>query len=61
MKTLRMVWRLAAYKPRLFWSNGLIWMLFHSAPIIIGLIMRDFFDALSGGADAGDGTGVLAL
>lgn len=45
--------RLAAYRPWLFWSGFLLWVLFYLLPLSRGLVMRLFFDALSGQAAAG--------
>ena len=44
--------RLLAYRPRLYGANLLAWGLMHSLPLVNGLLLRAFFDAISGGATA---------
>jgi ATP-binding cassette, subfamily B, bacterial len=53
MKTIRYTWRLVRFRPWLFLVNGLLWAVFHNIPLITGLIIREFFDRLSGAAPAG--------
>lgn len=36
--------RLFRYKPSLFIVNGILWCIFHSLPLLIGLGMQWFFD-----------------
>ena len=36
--------RLFRYRPSLFLINGLLWCIFHSLPLLIGLGMQWFFD-----------------
>jgi len=50
---LRSIYRLLRYRPGLFALNCMAWGIFHSLPLAIGLIMREIFNALSGGTDAG--------
>jgi ATP-binding cassette subfamily B protein len=47
------VWRLAAFEPLLVTINGLCWVLYHSWPLVLGLLAKAFFDALTGAAAAG--------
>ncbi len=62
MKTLRLIWSLAMYRPGLHLTNCLIWSVFHLLPILIGLLMKQYLDALSGDAAAGvNAWTVLAL
>jgi len=44
--------RLLAYRPGLYGVNLLAWGLMHSLPLVNGLLLRAFFDAISGGATA---------
>lgn len=36
--------KLFRFKPFLFIINGLLWCMFHSLPLVIGLAMQWFFD-----------------
>ncbi len=51
--TVYFVWRLIAYQPVLYAVNAVLWILFHSWPLILGLLARAFFDTLEGKAPAG--------
>ncbi|MBM3187924.1 MAG: ABC transporter ATP-binding protein [Chloroflexi bacterium] len=53
MRTLRYTAKLLRYRPWLFLLNGLLWAGFHNIPLLSGLLVRAFLDALSGGAPAG--------
>jgi ABC-type multidrug transport system fused ATPase/permease subunit len=53
MKTVRIVWRLALSRPGYFALTLLTWSIFFSLPLVSGLLLRAFFDALSGNAPAG--------
>jgi ATP-binding cassette subfamily B protein len=53
MKTLRLIWGLIKFQPRLHVANTLVWCVLHTLPLFIGLLMRDFFDSFSDGASAG--------
>lgn len=63
MRPWRYIWRLARYKPALFLLSGtLASTLFYLFPLLPGLIVRQFFNALTGEAPAGLGVwGLLAL
>ena len=52
MRTWRYTAGIVTYRPRLFLWNGLLWAAWHNAPLLVGLAIRAFFDALSGGAQA---------
>lgn len=47
------VWRLIAYAPFWYTVNALCWIVFHSLPLVPGLLARAFFDALEGRTAAG--------
>lgn len=51
--TAYFIWRLIAYQPVLYTINSLFWILFHSWPLVLGLLARAFFDMLEGRAPAG--------
>lgn len=53
MTTGRLTWRLIRYDPALFLANLATWTVIHTTPLILGLLMRMFFDKLSGKAAAG--------
>lgn len=53
MKSQKMVWRLLRYNPKLFFTALTIWTTFHLLPILTGLLIGAFFNALTGHAQAG--------
>ncbi|MBA3826614.1 MAG: ABC transporter ATP-binding protein [Ktedonobacterales bacterium] len=53
MKTRNFLWRLFRYDFRLFALNCVAWSTFHSFPIITGLIVGAYFDALTRHGTAG--------
>jgi len=55
MTTARYLWRLLTYNPRLFLANACSWALIHASPILSGLLISAFFDALSNKEPAGMG------
>ncbi|HUS15098.1 MAG TPA: ABC transporter ATP-binding protein [Chloroflexia bacterium] len=55
MTTGQLIWRLVRYRPGLYAASLLLWGLFYVMPLANGLILRAFFDALSGHAPAGLG------
>ncbi len=63
MKPWRYIWRLAWYKPALYLTSGIFAsMLFYLFPLVPGLIVRQFFNALTGDAPVTFGVwGLLAL
>lgn len=62
MQTIRNMLKLISYRPGLFFVTSLCWGAFHSVPILIGLLTREIFNAMSGGAEAGMGVwSLLAL
>jgi len=50
--TWRALFRLVTYDAPLYGLNLLTWGLQHSLPLVNGLVLRAFFDTLSGGAEA---------
>jgi len=62
VSTWRVLWRLLTYEPRLFALNMVLWTAFWLSPLLVGLVMRAIFDAITGGAaSAGSLWGWLAL
>jgi ATP-binding cassette, subfamily B, bacterial len=62
MKPYQFLWRLIRYRPGLYALNAALWTLIHLAPLVPGLLAREFFDSLTAGAHVGVGTwAVLAL
>ncbi len=53
LTTWQYLWRLLACDPRLFLLNIFVWTFIHVAPVLIGVFVGWFFDALSGHADLG--------
>ena len=47
------IWRMIAYNPLRYGANALCWILFHAWPLLPGLLLKAFFDTLSGHAPAG--------
>ena len=48
MKTYQYMWRLIRYRPWLYGLNAILWTLVHASSLIPGLLIREFFDTLSG-------------
>lgn len=48
LSTGRSIWRLALYRPWLYLLNFGLWTAFYAMPLAAGLVIRAFFDALSG-------------
>ncbi|EPD82712.1 hypothetical protein HMPREF1207_03504 [Paenibacillus sp. HGH0039] len=62
MSPLRLMWRLSACHPRLFWKGAAIWLPFNLSPLIAGLLVKLVFDKLAGtGEEAGGAWFVIAL
>ncbi len=53
LTTLQYLWRLLRCDPKLFLLNICVWTLIHVSPVLTGLVIGYFFDALSGHADFG--------
>jgi ATP-binding cassette subfamily B protein len=45
--------RLIRYEPLWIGVNGLCWVLYHSWPLVLGLLAKAFFDTLTGAAEVG--------
>jgi ATP-binding cassette subfamily B protein len=45
--------RLMRYEPLWIGANGLCWVLYHSWPLVLGLLAKAFFDTLTGAAAVG--------
>src|SRR2546422_11289804 len=59
MSTWRGLGRLLVYQPGLYALNMLLWTAFWLTPLLVGLVMRAIFDAITHGATVG--TGLLSL
>lgn len=57
----KMVWELLKYRPIIFITNTLAWILVHASPLIPGLITREFFDSISGNAHINAGIWGLVI
>lgn len=55
MKPYSMMWRMMLYRPWLYIANGVAWILIHVSPVVPGLLIKQFFDMLTGDStlDAG--------
>ena len=62
MKPWHLLWRLVRFQPLYYFLDGLLWIGFWVLLLIPGLIVRTFFDTLTGNAQAGIGIwGLIAL
>ncbi len=62
MKTWQFLWRMIGYHPGLYATDCVLWVLFYLSLLGPGLVLREFFDTLSGHARLGVGIwGVVAL
>ncbi len=52
MRTLKLIWRMLAYRPWLYIANAIFWTAIHTFPVLPGLITRYYFNTLTT-----DGTG----
>ncbi|HXF81413.1 MAG TPA: ABC transporter ATP-binding protein [bacterium] len=52
MSTGRVLWRLLSYQPGLFILNMALWTAFWLVPLVMGLVTRQIFNAITGGAAA---------
>lgn len=48
MRTYLLIWRLILSRPWLYIANAVSWIIIHVSPVLPGLIIREFFDMLSG-------------
>jgi ATP-binding cassette subfamily B protein len=62
MSAWRIGWRLWKIRPVFSTFGSLAWILFHTLPFFVGLVLRAIFDSLSGSAPAGlDSYGLIAV
>ncbi|GBF74927.1 hypothetical protein PA598K_03298, partial [Paenibacillus sp. 598K] len=62
MKTSTFMWRLIRYEPVRYSLNALMWTLIALAPVVPGLLTKEFFDLLDGRATLSIGVwGLIAL
>jgi ATP-binding cassette, subfamily B, bacterial len=59
MTALRLVWRLASYRPALYMLHVLCIGAFYLFPLLAGLLLQRFFDTLSGQAPTGLNTWIF--
>ncbi len=55
MSTLRLAWELIRYRPGLWSFSFVMWTVIHALPVILGLLVGQVFDTLSGEAGVGEG------
>ncbi len=53
MKTWRLLWELISYRPGIYVLDSILWFLMYLLLLVPGLILRAFFDLLSGEGPAG--------
>lgn len=62
MTTFHYLWRLIMYRPLRYFINAIAWTIIYLAPIVPGLITKQFFDSLTGNSTLGYGVwGLIAL
>lgn len=49
----KLLWRMMAYKPKLYLIDSFFWILIMGLPAVPGLIIREFFDTLTGESKLG--------
>lgn len=54
MSTLRLAWELIRYRPGLWSFSFVMWTVIHALPVILGLLVGQVFDTLSGEAGVGE-------
>lgn len=59
VKTWQFTWRLMCYRPWFFLLNFVVWACIHSMPVLRGLILKAFFDALTNQSQATFGVWTL--
>ena len=50
---LKLLWKMMMYRPVLYAWNCFLWVLIHVEPLILGIIIKEFFDILSGNENFG--------
>jgi len=48
VSTFRYLLRMMAYRPWMYTANAILWTLIHLAPLVPGLLAKEFFDTLAG-------------
>ncbi|MFD0697971.1 ABC transporter ATP-binding protein [Paenibacillus sp. GCM10027628] len=62
MNTYQYLWRLIMYRPVRYFINALAWTVIYLAPIVPGLVTKEFFDSLTGNSKLGYSVwGIIAL
>ncbi|MBA2941189.1 ABC transporter ATP-binding protein [Paenibacillus sp. CGMCC 1.16610] len=62
MTTFQYLWRFIMYRPGRYFINAIAWTIIYLAPIVPGLITKQFFDSLTGNSMLGYGVwGLIAL
>lgn len=62
INVMKLLWKMMCYKPGLYAVNCLLWVCIHVEPLILGLIIKVFFDEISGKAKLNIGVwGVVAM
>ncbi|MBD0380241.1 ABC transporter ATP-binding protein [Paenibacillus sedimenti] len=62
MNTYQYLLRLITYRPFLYFINALAWTVIYLAPIVPGLVTKEFFDSLTGNSKLGYSVwGIIAL
>ncbi|CAG7642952.1 ABC transporter ATP-binding protein [Paenibacillus allorhizosphaerae] len=59
MTTFSFLWKLTCYRAGRYWLNAFAWTLIYLAPILPGLLTKQFFDLLTGHSAYGLGVGAL--
>jgi ATP-binding cassette subfamily B protein len=47
LRPLNYIWRLILFRPWLYLLNAVLWTAIHAAPLIPGLILKEYFDSLT--------------
>ncbi|WP_274651418.1 ABC transporter ATP-binding protein [Paenibacillus humicola] len=62
MNPFRFLWRMIRFRPGLYGINAFAWVMIALAPVVPGLLTKQFFDSLTGSSTLGFGTGsIVAL
>lgn len=48
MSTVRVAWQMLKYRPGLFVFSALMWTLIHASPVVLGVLVGQVFDRISG-------------
>ncbi len=59
MRLAALTWRIARWQPARFAVGVVLWMIWWSSPLVLGLALRAIFDKIGGGAPAGWSIGAL--